>query len=246
MNSLLKGALKGAAVVSMVAISVGTADVARAGKLVSKTIDFTGLYGKSVPNIFQDLGNGVSLDVTAGFHAEGANENAPFDDVYDAKVSKKYGYGLGVKNSPYDGSNELDGSGYQDILRFTFSQDVTLHKVFFSKADYFDQFDASIDEVDLHINNTFGTDYIVDFPEVGYTGIHRVNFKKGVDFAGDGTSKKFPAIGQIFDFYTANKHDDYRIAGLKVWVMVPEPGTVLGLLGVGAAMVGVARKNKRA
>ena len=241
MNTLVKSAV----VVSLVAMGVGLAEEASAAKLVRKSIDFTDLYGPRTSEIYMDLGHGLTLSVTGAYHKDGPRADAPFDEIYEADVTKRYGYGLGVKSSPGD-RGPLDGRGARtDFLRFDFSKDVSLHKVFFTGADYYDEFDASIDETDLHINNTLGTDYIIDLPEIGYySGIHVANFKRGVDIVGDGTSRKVTAQGQLFDFYTTDRSDDYRVAGLKVWVEVPEPAMTWGLLGLGAMLVWSQRKRK--
>ncbi|MEM9772559.1 MAG: PEP-CTERM sorting domain-containing protein [Cyanobacteria bacterium P01_D01_bin.73] len=242
MNTLLKSA----AVISAVVIGVGTAGAASAATIVSKSIDFRDFGGGTeyFEELFKDLGDGVSVTVTAGRHSGGPRADAPFDRTRDALVTESRN-GLGVYSSLFD-SNQLDGRGRADFLRFTFSQEVTLHKAFLSSAQRNDEFDAAIDDVDLDINDTFGTDRIVRFPELGNSGIHVVNFKNGVDFDGDGTNRKFSATGTIFDFYTTERNDDYRVAGLKIWTEVPEPGMVFGLLGIGAVLAGSSRKREDA
>ncbi|MGD1936096.1 MAG: PEP-CTERM sorting domain-containing protein [Cyanophyceae cyanobacterium] len=240
MNTLLKGA----AVISTAVIGIGFADAANAGTIVNKSVDFLGDGSGLFSDIFKDLGNGVEVSVTAGYHGGGASANAPFPSTAPAFVSLSNSSGLGVRSSLSDG-NRLDAGGRDEFLRFTFSQEVTLQGVFFSSVfSGNDEFDAAIDNVDLQINDTFGTDRLFSFPGIG--SVRVVDFSGGVDFAGDGTNALRSATGTIFDFYTNNNNDDYRIAKLKIKTEVPEPAAILGLLGVGAMVVGSARKRQEA
>ena len=225
------------------AIGLGLSTAAHAGTLVEKKVDFRGWWRADASEPI-DLGNGLMLTVTAGVHSGGPSANAPLNVVRDAKVTQN-AKGLGVKNFPIVDSKELDGSGFPEFLRFTFSEAIDLSSVFFSKADGKDEFDVGIDGIDMHINDTFGSDRIRSFARVPARkgALYKVDFSGGVDLAGDGTNALVPAEGTVFDFYTTDKGDDYRIAKMKIVHEVPEPATALGLLAVGS--LAIARGRKR-
>jgi hypothetical protein len=232
-------------------LALSVSEAAEAGTFI-KDIDFTDGASGNFSELFYELGNGLTLTVTAGFHSGGAGANAPLNIIGDADVARRGGGspGIGVKNSGPDDS-QLDASGRNDFLRFTFNKEVTLLSTIFEAASSLgsgtDEFDAGIDGVDLQIIDTFGTDNLVNFPGAGFSGStdRLVDFSGGVDFAGDGTDDLLPATGLVFDFYTDDSGDDYRIREMKVSVDVPEPASVLGLVGFGSVAAGTMLKRKR-
>lgn len=222
---------------------------------VVKSIDLGG-WGPDVPSLFHDLGHGLTLEVTAGIHSGRASANAPLDVTGGALITQRGGSeaGIGVRSSRYD-SSQLDAFGPNEFLRFEFNEEVTLQWVVFESAlntrFYLDEFDAGLDGVDLQITDTFGTDTLRSFPGAGLPGgtDRIVDFTGGVDFAGDGTDDLQPATGMVFDFYTDDFNDSYRIRALGVGFdksgsgdddgfLMPEAAsslTWLGLLGMAAA-----------
>ncbi|MEM1290199.1 MAG: PEP-CTERM sorting domain-containing protein [Cyanobacteria bacterium P01_H01_bin.162] len=249
---------KAAIAATLSAASFSVAAAANAGTL-HKQIHFEGSSHKTeyFKSLFQDLGNGLTLTVTAGSHSGSSSANAPLNGIKQEWVTQVGGSepGLGVW-SQWGDSNQLDAYGPNEFLRFTFNKEVTLkHAIFESAKDTFnywgrvvksDEFDLGVDGTDLHINDTFGTDNLTDFPGAGFWGStdRQVDFSGGADFAGDGTNALKPIVGTVFDFYTTDKNDSYRIRKMKVAVDVPEPATMLGL-GVVAAAGLLAQKRSR-
>ena len=238
--------------VSALSIALGataaTSQSAEASTL-TKTVNFAG-SGPNVPQLFYDLGDDLTLTVTAGTHSGGAGANAPLNVTGSALISQSGGSepGIGVRSGFLD-SSELDAAGPDEFLRFTFSKEVTLLSTIFESARGFDEFDAGVDGIDLQITDTFGTDVLRAFPGAGFPGRtdRLVDFSGGVDFAGDGTNALFPAQGSVFDFYTDDSLDSYRIREIAVaHVSTPEPASLLGLLAVGTFGANSALKRKKA
>ncbi|NEQ44447.1 MAG: PEP-CTERM sorting domain-containing protein [Leptolyngbya sp. SIOISBB] len=238
---------KAAIAAGLTAASFGLAGTANAGTL-SKTISFEDAF-TDFTNI--DLGDGLFLDIEALIHNGGSAGNAPFTVV--GTGTPTFGSsdvpGLGIASSRRD-DPELDASGPDEFLRFTFNKNVTLKSVIFEAFDRGgddDEFDLGVDNVDLEINDTFGSDRIATVGDpAGFPGNtdYIVDFSGGADFAGDGTNALFPVLGKQFDFYTTDRNDNYRIRQLKVHVDVPEPATMLGLGAVAAAGL-LAQKRSR-
>ncbi len=193
-----------------------------------------------MPSLFYDLGDGLELTVTAGVHSGGASADAPLNVIRSADITQRGGNrpGIGVR-SRRDDSSQLDASGPNEFLRFTFNTEVTLLSTIFEAASNAgpgtDEFDIGIDGIDLDINDTFGNDRLRSFPGAGLPGNtdRKVDFSGGVDFDGDGTNALFPAKGLVFDFYTDDRNDSYRIKEIKVAVDVPESTSILTLLALG-------------
>ncbi|WP_205127556.1 hypothetical protein [Okeania hirsuta] len=200
-----------------------------------KSQDFAGPR-QNVPSLFYDLGDGLELTVTAGVHSGGSRADAPLNVIRSADISQTDGLfsGIGVR-SRFADSSQLDASGPNEFLRFTFNKKVTLLSTIFDAASNFglgtDEFDLGIDGIDLDINDTFGTDRLQNFPGFGLT--REVDFSGGVDFDGDGTNALFPAKGLVFDFYTDDRNDDFLIKEIKVAVDVPESTSILSILALG-------------
>ena len=219
---------------------------------LTKSINLAG-SGPDVSSLFFDLNDGLKLTVTAGIHSGGASANAPLNIIGSADITQTGGDepGIGVRSGRFD-SSQLDSAGPNEFLRFTFNQEVTLLSTIFESASNAgpgaDEFDAGVDGVDLQITDTFGTDTLRNFPGARFPGRtdRLVDFRGGVDFAGDGTNALFPATGSIFDFYTDDNNDSFRIRKLKVEfdsTPVPTPAAVLpGLIGMGFSAI---RKRKQ-
>ena len=231
MKNIKKSLVTGSIILASMTISKASMAIT-----LEKSANFAGA-GPDIPSLFVDLGDSLELTVTAGVHSGGARANAPLNITGSAKITQTGGRapGIGVRSGQKNDSSELDASGPNEFLRFTFNQEVTLLSVIFEAASNSgpgtDEFDSGIDGIDLQINSTFGNDRLRSFPDGGFSGgtDRLVDFSGGVDFAGDGTNALFPATGLIFDFYTDDKNDSFRIAEITVsHHVVPEPLTILG------------------
>ncbi len=219
---------------SVAVVSLGLGEAAQAVTL-TKSVDFAG-FGPSVSELLYDLGNGLELTVTAGTHAGGSGANAPLTGINPALITQTGGGspGLGVRSSPGDTSSQLDAFGPDEFLRFTFNQEVNLLSTIFEAAGSGDEFDAGVDGVDLLITSTLGTDNLRSFPGAGFPG----STDRLVDFSA------LPTMGSVFDFYTTDTFDDYRIRTIEISQTVPEPASLLGLLAIGAVATGKVLKRK--
>ena len=213
---------------------LGWAGTAEAAPVTANFIGSTGVIFPGV-GLDLDLGGGLSVRVTAHTHSDGAG--APFDSVVETNLHRD-GEGVGVQDNNAD-SPDLDGSGTRDMLRFTFNKSVTLLSVLFENAGNNDEFDMSVDDVDLNISALLGNDDIDDLLEGGFGDDSNL-----ADFTGDGL------IGTVFDFYTDDVGDSYRIRAMTVEAGdgggggdVPAP-PVLPLLGIDLAGLGLALGKK--
>jgi len=235
MNSLPKSLLA----TSAIAVTLSMGKMSQAITLI-KSQDFAG-DGPDVSSLFYNLGNGLELTVTAGVHSGGANANAPLNITGSANITQKGGSraGIGARSSEvfFNDSSQLDAFGLNEFLRFTFNQEVTLLSTIFedvsSSTTSFlgrDEFDLGIDGIDVGINRTFGDDVLRSFPDARFSGgsDRLVDFSSGVNFDGNGTNVLLPAKGSVFDFYTDDDNDSYRIREIRVALDVPDdvPDTV--------------------
>ncbi|WP_287524055.1 PEP-CTERM sorting domain-containing protein [Okeania sp. SIO2C2] len=235
MNNLHKSLIAS----SVVAVGLSISEASHAITLI-KNQDFAGPR-QNVPSLFYDLGDGLELTVTAGTHSGGASADAPLNVINSALIAQRNGNrpGIGVLSGQPGDSRQLDASGPNEFLRFTFNKKVTLLSTIFEAASNagagVDEFDLGIDGIDLDINDTFATDTLRNFPGAGFPGgsDRKVDFSGGVDFDGDGTNALFPAKGLVFDFYTDDRNDDFRIKEIEVSVDVPESTSILSLLALG-------------
>jgi hypothetical protein len=104
------------------------------------TFDFSGA-NSGWQNSLQYTAPNLNLAVTGGVYPNGYNITG------SAQVSSTSNKGLGVKSSNGD-SSEIDGSGNNDAVIFSFSQGVTLNSITFSgvannPSEYFDLFTSN-------------------------------------------------------------------------------------------------------
>lgn len=197
-----------------------------------------------------DLGGGLEVTVSASTHNTGAAGDAPFPPgPAGPSILNQGTEGLGVTtlSAGMADNFELDGSGASESLQFTFNQTVTLLSVIFETVEdndeHFngdDQFDMAVDDVDIDVLALLGTEDLNLLPDGGGTGAD----SNLADFTGDGLT------GTVFQFYTTDENDDYRISEFLVEAVangdtadVPAPPALM-LLGLGLAGLGIARRRR--
>ncbi len=209
----------------------------------ASTLDFAGptkLWNQG-QLAFADAASGHSAKIFAGNHA---GHDAPFAHQKACGYCVlQSGNGLSILGK-HDKNHEIDGNEY---LTIEFDEAVFLDAIWFNSADYYDQFDMAVDNVDLDIAALFGSDYIngsfgdgLGLPRSDLKSTYSTDFK--ADFAMNGGS----LFGSTFTFYTADKHDSYKIGALSFTPISPVPlpaGALLLLTGFGA--FGAMRHAKR-
>lgn len=230
---------------------------AQAGVMTS-TFDFTRLHNGNVGSIIQTV-NGLTVTVTGGtFTTSAPGDGVPFDttDTSGAQISDLGKNGIGVDNGGNggnDSSDQLDNRGFLDFLQFSFSiddalVDVQLESVLFTLASAGDQFDLGIDDTNIAIIETFGTDEIRDFTPGPIRGSldFLVAFPEIVEvFPGDG---QIAPEGNAFSFFgsTGDSDDGFGIGELTVSFYAPVPiPAALPLLLSGLAGFGLISRRRK-
>ncbi len=238
----MKTTLRGLALAGMAVF--GSAGAAQAAPVVA---DFTGSV-LLTEKLILDLGNGLQVSVEALGNPGGPGGDAPFpEDVITIFGDvHRNGEGIGARLESSAGGNDLDGFDDAERLQFTFNQPVTLLSVVFENVDPNDeqqngddQFDMAVDDVDIDVLALLGTEDLILLPDGDGTG----GDSHLADFTGAGLT------GTVFDFYTTDVNDDYRIRQFLVEAVgegadVPAPPALM-LLGLGLAGLGFAGRYRR-
>lgn len=177
---------------------LGTSSIALA---VPVTFDFTGQPNGVGDPLTYSVG-GIDLEVNG---------------LPDPRVAVDLRAGLGVKLLNTRDNNQIDGSGPDETLLFSFSSVVELTNITFGNVQRNDDFTLSIDGVEV---------FNQDIPGTGSPSVEIVSID---------------AIGSIFGFSVQGNNDDYFIRNITVQA-VPESGTTFVLVGFSLLSLALARR----
>ena len=156
--------------------------------------------------------DGITVEATPGTFSNGGA-------VTPGGWIGQYGGGLGVTNSIFDNTHQVDGLGLNDIVIFKFDQVVTLNSVTFSLVGNDDHFSFFFD------NEPDGDlDLISSFVNIPGTGTTTYTFNS-------------TWTGMLFGIGAKGSDDEFKIKGAMV-TAIPLPAA-LPLYGAGIAILGL-------
>ena len=168
---------------------------------------------------FTDIGSGVTAVAT------------PLSNRHSQTIGQ-YGSGLGVGTGGSDSNHEVDGSGYLEAIRLTFSEEVTVTSILFGAVGTNDKFAYRVDKV---AGDPFSSNYDI----VG--GNYNDNDEGYYSFALPGI------VGTVFDIAALEHYYDFKLRGVEFsrTSVTPLPPAVL-MFGAALAGLGWFKRRKKA
>jgi hypothetical protein len=207
----------------MITKAAAIAGLMLAGTAHAGIIDFDFTGGNTV------TGYGGSLTFTSGAISTTATAWArdTNGDYQQARLGS-YANGLGVVNGPYDDSHTVDNSGWEDYVRFVFSEAVTVTRVSvwpYGDIDISYNFDQTA--INWYSQNATanGNPTTIVLSQTELSRYFRLGAERGSD-----------------------TNDKFKIAGLRIETAVRkvnEPGSLM-LLGAGLLALGFVSLRRRA
>lgn len=233
---------------TLLAAATAVALLGQDGFAALEVFNFSGPSSHNIGHskTFTSTSGGASVTATA-WRGTG-NGDAPFTNLNSTFLSRYNNYGIGVEhavdgNGNYDSTEPLTGSNNEaELLRLDFSsigQDVSLSKVVFSWVrDQYDEFDVSVDGVDIDVRSSFS---YTPFGAADEGSIRRIGTYLGSTLSYEVVFPDTLPAGKVFEFYTDDRYDQYKVKSVTVVTndAVPEPTAffVWSLLGLTAFRV---------